>query len=157
MSKLVDEVRDLFKRNHSLVISTVSPRGNPQSSLVVYVSDGDVLYAMTGEGTRKVKNIKKKPLVSVTIPFYKNLLHRLITRAPPASIMFKADSEIISYNEEEPRRLFKQHMGMEPPDTPNEDHVWLRLKPRSRVTCYGVGIPLWEMRKPEKAYKIVKL
>ena len=106
MGKLADEVRNLFKRNNSLVLSTVSSTGNPQSSLVVYVSDGETIYVMTGEMTQKIKNIKKNPLVSVTIPFYKNLLHRLITMAPPASLTFKAVASILPFNEEEPRKLF---------------------------------------------------
>ena len=157
MGKLADEVRNLFKRNNSLVLSTVSSKGNPQSSLVVYVSDGETLYVMTGEMTQKIKNIRKNPLVSVTIPFYKNLLHRLITMAPPASLTFKADADILPFNEEEPRRLFKKRMRMEPPDMPNENPVWVRLKPRRRVTCLGVGVPLWELRNLDKAFKVVRL
>jgi len=157
MGKLADEVRNLFKRNNSLVLSTVSSKGNPQSSLVVYVSDGETIYVMTGEMTQKIKNIKKNPLVSVTIPFYKNLLHRLITMAPPASLTFKADADILPFNEEEPRKLFKKRMRMEPPDMPNEKPVWVRLKPKSRVVCLGVRVPLWELRNLDKSFKVVRL
>ena len=157
MGKLADEVRNLFKRNNSLVLSTVSSKGNPQSSLVVYVSDGETIYVMTGEMTQKIKNIKKNPLVSVTIPFYKNLLHRLITIAPPASLTFKADADILPFNEEEPRKLFKKRMRMEPPDMPNEKPVWVRLKPKSRVVCLGVGVPLSELRNLDKSFKVVRL
>ena len=112
---------------------------------------------MTGEMTQKIKNIKKNPLVSVTIPFYKNLLHRLITMAPPASLTFKADADILPFNEEEPRKLFKKRMRMEPPDMPNEKPVWVRLKPKSRVVCLGVGVPLWELRNLDKSFKVVRL
>ena len=155
MGKLADEVRNLFKRNNSLVLSTVSSKGNPQSSLVVYVSDGETIYVMTGEMTQKIKNIKKNPLVSVTIPFYKNLLHRLITMAPPASLTFKADADILPFNEEEPRKLFKKRMRMEPPDMPNEKPVWVRLKPKSRVVCRGVGVPLWELSNLGKSFTVL--
>ena len=157
MNKLIDDFRSILRKNNAMVLSTVSSRGNPQCTLIVYVSDGETLYAMTGERTQKVKNIKKNPHVSVTIPFYKSLLHKLVSKAPPASIMFKADAEIIPYTAEEPRNLFRQKMGIEPPDAPNEGHTWIRLIPRNRITCYGVGVPLWDMRTPEKALKVIKL
>jgi hypothetical protein len=157
MSSLVDEVRKLFRQNNSLVLSTVSAKGTPQSSLVVYVSDGETLYIMTGLETQKVKNISKNPLVSVTIPYYKNILHRIITRAPPASLTFKADADFLPFGSDEPRKLFKKRMGMETPDMPNARPVWIRLRPRSRVTCLGVGVPLWQLRNLEKSHKIVKL
>lgn len=82
------EVRKTVKKNRWLTISITSIGGVPQSSLVVYASDGYVIYILTGKNTIKVRNIKKNKRVSVTIPFYKNFVHRMISVAPPAAIEF---------------------------------------------------------------------
>jgi hypothetical protein len=51
--KLEQEVRDIIKRNRWLTLSTSSPKGKPQSSLVVYASDGNKIIILTGKKHRK--------------------------------------------------------------------------------------------------------
>jgi len=55
--KLEREVRDIIKKNRWFTLSTTSPRGGPQSSVVVYASDGYVIYVLTGKSTVKARNI----------------------------------------------------------------------------------------------------
>ena len=61
------EVRDTIRRNRWLTLSTASQKGMPQSSLVVYASDGYIIYILTGKNTVKIRNILKNPKVSVTM------------------------------------------------------------------------------------------
>jgi len=68
-TELEREVRDTIKKNRWLTLSTTSQKGVPQSSVVVYASDGHVIYVLTGKDTVKIRNIKKDNRVSVTIPF----------------------------------------------------------------------------------------
>ena len=67
--KLEKEVREVIRKNRWLILSTSSLQGTPQSSLVVYASDGYIIYILTGNNTQKIKNILNNPETSITIPF----------------------------------------------------------------------------------------
>jgi len=156
-SELEREVRDTIRKNRWLTLSTSSPEGTPQGSVVVYASDGYTIYVLTGRSTAKIRNIARNPRVSVTIPFYKSLIHRLITIAPPAAITFRATAEIIEFDDGEATEFYEKTLKFKVPEDVTGDAVWLRLTPGSSATCHGVGIRLWELRDPEKAHKIVRL
>ncbi len=57
-------VRDTIKRNRWLTLSTISPKGVPQSSVVVYASDGYVIVVLTGRDTAK-----ETPKLNITSRF----------------------------------------------------------------------------------------
>jgi hypothetical protein len=156
-SGLEYEVRDVIKRNRWLILSTASPKRVPQSSLVVYASDGYKIYILTGKDTYKIKNIVTNPSVSVTIPFYKNLLHRMIVLAPPAAVSFKAKAEIIDFGDKAAAEFYQRVLRYKLPDEFAETGVWLRLTPVNIATCHGLGVSLLEFRDLEKAYKVIKL
>ena len=156
-NKLEKEVRDTIKKNRWLTLSTTSPKGTPQSSVVVYASDGYTIYILTGKNTVKIRNILKNPRVSVTIPFYKSFLHRMISRAPPAAITFRARGETREFDDSEATEFYEKTLKFKVPDNLGEEGIWIRLTPGDSATCLGVGISLLEMRDLEKALKIVNL
>lgn len=156
-NQLEKEVRDTIKKNRWLTLSTSSPKGIPQSSLVVYASDGYTIYILTGKDTFKVRNILKNPRVSVTIPFYKSFIHRMIGVAPPAAITFRARAETLGFETGEAADFYKKALKYEVPENLVEDSLWIRLTPGNSATCLGVGVGLLEMRDPVKAHKIIKL
>lgn len=155
--KLEQELRDIIKRNRWLILTTSSPKGTPQSSLVVYASNGNQIIILTGKKTQKVKNLARNPLGSITIPFYKNFLHRMITFAPPASISLKADVEIIDFSDETASSFYQSVLKFKLPELVEKDSVWLRLELGGTATCHGVGVRLFDLRDPEKAHKIIHL
>ena len=156
-SGLEREVRDIIRRNRWLTLSTASPKGMPQSSVVVYASDGYIIYILTGKTTAKIRNIVRNPRVSVTIPFYKNLIHRLITIAPPAAITFRAKAETIEFDNREATEFYEKTLKFKVPDNFGEEGIWIRLTPGNSATCLGVGVSLLELRDLEKSLKIVRL
>jgi hypothetical protein len=156
-SKLEKEVRNTIRNNRWLIISTASLNSVPQSSVVVYASDGYVIYVLTGENTKKIMNMKQNNIVSITIPFYKNIIHRLIKVAPPAAISFRAKTEILDYSDIEAANLYKKALNFDLPEEVKEDSVWIKITPGQRASCYGVGIGLLELRDPSKAHKVIKL
>jgi hypothetical protein len=156
-AKLEQELRDIIKRNRWLILTTSSPKGTPQSSLVVYASDGNQIIILTGKKTQKVKNLVRNPVASITIPFYMNFLHRMITFAPPASISFKADVEIIDFSNETAASFYQRILKFKLPELVEKDSVWLRLELGGSATCHGVGVRLFDLRDPEKAHKIIHL
>jgi general stress protein 26 len=156
-NKLEREVRDTIKKNRWLTLSTTSPKGTPQSSVVVYASDGYTIYILTGKTTAKIRNILRNPRVSVTIPFYKNLIHRLITIAPPAAITFRARAETRQFDDSEATEFYEKALNFKVPDNMEEEGIWIKLTQGNSATCLGVGISLLELRDLEKAHKIVRL
>jgi hypothetical protein len=124
---------------------------------VVYASDGYTIYILTGKNTVKARNITKNNKVSVTIPYYKSFLHRLITVAPPAAISFKATAEPLEISDGEASLMYKKVLKFDLSEDLKADSLWIKLAPGNIATCYGVGISLHELRNPLKAHKIIKL
>jgi hypothetical protein len=156
-SGLEREVRDVIRKNRWLTLSTASPRGEPQSSVVVYASDGYTIYVLTGKSTAKIRNIMRNPRVSVTIPFYKSLIHRLITIAPPAAITFRARAETREFDDGEATEFYEKKLKFKVPENMGEEGIWIKLTPGESATCLGVGVSLLELRDLEKSLKIVRL
>ena len=153
--QLEKEVTEIIKRNRWLTLSTAS-EDRPQSSVVVYASDGQEIIVLTGRDTVKAKNIKYNNRVSVTVPFYKNLIHRLITVAPPASISFSTTAEVLPFDHDDILNRYEKRLNFKVPDSIKEESVWIKMPVGSRVTCYGVGVSLLEMRNSSKAHKTLR-
>jgi hypothetical protein len=156
MKDLVKEIRKIIKKNMWLVLSTSNKKGNPQSSVIVYESDGNILYFTTGINTLKARNIRNNSNVSVTIPFRMNFLHKLIP-APPAELHFKAKAEFLNRESEEVQTNLQKVLKHEAKAGIKSDTVYVKLTPAKKIATYGVGIKLLQLRFPEKARKIVDL
>ncbi len=154
---LEKEVRDVIRKNNWMVLSTANEKGVPQSSVVMYASDGNVFYVHTGKDFLKVKNIEKNSKVGVAIPFYKNLLHMLIKKAPPAEIHFKGEAEILPFDAKEPMEMYEKAISVEFSEEEMKNAAWIKITPSKKIVCYGVGVSLRTMRKPEEAMAVVEL
>ena len=156
MSELESEYRKQLKKNFWLVLSTTNDKLQPQSSLVVYQSDGKDIFIQTGKITVKAKNIMKNNKVSVTIPIRKNLMHKFLP-APPAEIHFKGTAEILPFENEYARKVFKKYLTHELPDEIKSESIWIKVTPSKRINTYRIGVKLWNMRDPTKARKVINL
>ena len=156
-ANLEQKLRDIIKRNRWLILTTSSKKGTPQSSLVVYASDGNQIIILTGKKTKKVKNLVRNPVASITIPFYINFLHRMIFFAPPASISLKTYVEIIDFSDEIVSSFYQRVLKFKLPELVEKGSVWMRLELKGSATCHGVGVRLFDLRHPEKAHKIIPL
>lgn len=156
MKELEHEIRNILKKNMWLVLSTVDDKHQPHSAVVVYQSDGRVLYVTTGVNTRKVKDIQKNKKVSITIPIRKNFLHKIVP-APPAELHFNATAELVPREDEHAREVFKKFLKHENEEQLSQDSIWIKITPSNVISTYGVGVKLFAMRNPEKARNIVRL
>jgi len=156
MKDLVQEVREIMKKNMWLVLSTANEKGNPQSSVIMYESDGNTIYFTTGKNTLKARNIRNNTNVSVTIPFRKNLLHKLIP-APPGELHFQAKAQLLERESNEVQTMLQRVLKFEEKSRIKSDTVYLKLTPKKKIATYGVGIKLLQLRFPEKARNIIEL
>jgi uncharacterized pyridoxamine 5'-phosphate oxidase family protein len=156
MKELAKEVRKIIKEKNWLVLSTVDENSKPHSSVVVYQSDGKLIYIQTGKETLKARNIKLNENVSITIPFRKNFFHKLIP-APPAELHFTTKASIRSKEDEEAKEVYSKYLKyLDDEELPLES-IWIRIEIPEVIATYGVGVSLFKMRDPEKARNIVKL
>ncbi|MFX0138522.1 MAG: pyridoxamine 5'-phosphate oxidase family protein [Candidatus Hodarchaeota archaeon] len=156
MKDLIKEVRKIIKENMWLVLSTVDDEGQPHSSVVMYQSDGYDIYFETGENALKTRSIRDNNRISVTIPFRKNFLHKIIP-APPAELHFKAKAEFISKDDEKARKIMERVIKYEEKAGIEDGTVWIKIIPSNIISTFGVGVKLLDMRKPEKARNLIKL
>jgi hypothetical protein len=155
MKDLRKEVRNILKKKNWLVLCNVDENNVPHSSVVVYQSDGKVIYFMTGKNTLKAKNIRTNNRVSITIPFWKNFFHKILP-APPAELYFTAIAEIKPFDDEEAREIFAKYLKYQENVENLDENIWIKIIPSKRIYTYGVGIRLLQMRNPEKARNIVE-
>ncbi|MHA1671301.1 MAG: pyridoxamine 5'-phosphate oxidase family protein [Promethearchaeota archaeon] len=156
MKDLKEEVKKVLKSNMWLVISTIDEKNQPHSSVVVYQSDGDIIIFQTGINTIKAKSIRKSNKVSITIPFRKNFLHKLIP-APPAELHFTAKAELVPYDNEEAKKIFAKFLKHSESIEKPQGTIWVKIIPSNLISTYGVGVKLFSMRKPNKARNLVNL
>ena len=150
------EFREILKKNFWLVLSTVNNRNQPQSSVVMYQSNGHEIFVQTGMSTQKAKNIRKNNQISVTIPFRKNLIHKFIP-APPAELHFKATAKLLPFDNEEARKVFAKFLKQIDKQTVPQESIWIEITPKSPINTYGVGVKLLQMRKPTKARNLIRI
>ena len=116
MKDLKKEVKKIMKKSMWCVLSTANSKGNPQSSVIMYMSDGNAIYFTTGEPTLKTRNMRKNSNISITIPFWKNIFHKFIP-APPAELHFKATVEFLPRDHPEIQTNLKRILDFEPDES----------------------------------------
>jgi hypothetical protein len=135
MIDLEKGVRKIFKKNNWLVLGTVDDKNIPHSSVVVYQSYGNLIYCMTGKNTLKARNIRTNSKVSVTLPFRKNFLHRIVP-APPAELHFTAEAEIKPFEDGEARTIFSKYLKYQENIENEEDNIWIKIIPSKKISTY---------------------
>jgi uncharacterized protein YhbP (UPF0306 family) len=156
MKDLKQKVRTLLKTNIWLVLATVDENNIPYSAVMFYQSDGDFIICLTGENTLKANNIRKKKKVAVTIPIRKNFIHKIIP-VPPAELHFTTTAEIKHKNDEEARRIYSKFLKYSDKAEFPQDYIWISIQIPNKITTFGVAVPLYKMRKPLEARKIIYL
>lgn len=140
-----EEVWPYIEKWPFAVVSFVTPESESRSAGIMYKVRDRALYVLTGPDTWKAKHIKANPHVSVTVTVPR--LPIRIRQAPPAVITFSGIGSVLEMKdvEEGLRNDLMRGVG----DLP--DTCVIRIEPKGRFVTYGIGIPMWQMRQPEKA------
>ena len=142
---LEDLTRVIAKQNFC-VLATQGPRG-PHVAGVGYFACGLEIYIPTSSKTVKARNITRNPRVAVHIA----VPWRLI-RAPPRSIQFRGDAEILPYDDAKANealkraplalRLVLRRLAKRSNRELFGENVWIRVKPTRRIETFMVGVPM---------------
>ena len=133
------------------VLGVVTAKNEARTAGVVYIVRDRKLYIATGMDTWKARHVAANPHVSVTIPIAKRIPVMPWIKIPAATITFAATGRVLAVQEVSPdllRAIFR--------DTADNkelmaDSCLIEVTPEKDFVTYGIGIPLMQMRFPEKA------
>ena len=132
------------------VLSTVNRDGSLQTTGILYgVSPPGTafrLYLLTDPGYLKVRNILRNPEVSFLVPYP----HHFLRFVPASCISFPGTAEIVPEDDPEARGAFQASrilkMNLEEVSS-MEEAVFIKIRPKRRMHCYGVGFGLMELMR----------
>ena len=132
------------------VLSTISPGGSLQTTGILYgvspPGSAFRLYLLTDPSYLKVRNILRNPEVSFLVPYP----HHFLRFVPASCISFPGTAEILPDDDPEGRSAFQANrilrMNLEEAAR-MEEVVYIKIRPKRRMHCYGVGFGLLELMR----------
>jgi hypothetical protein len=133
------------------VIGMVTARNEARTVGIVYIVRDRKLYIGTGKDRWKARHIAANPNVSMTIPIAKRIPLLPWIKIPAATITFSGTARVLDAAEA-PRDLLQAvFRQMADDQTMMADSCLIEVTPQKEFVTYGVGIPMLQMRDPEKA------
>lgn len=155
-----DSVERALRRRTFATVSTLTERGHPHATGVVYALSPPgtpfALYITTRTTTRKVRNIRARPEVAVVVP----VPHRFVPVFPPRCVQFLGMATVLDGDDAAAiqafdsswflrRILATEHRIVAQGDG---DLCFLRIGPGSTVFTYGMHTSLLaNLRRPRGA------
>ena len=133
------------------VLSYVTPKAQARSAGIVYMVRDRKLYVGTGNDSWKAKHIRLNPHVALNVTIPKRIPLMPWVKIPAATIAFSATASVQSMAETDPEVVQALMKGMADQEEIIAGSCMLVLRPTGHFVTYGVGVPLLDMRDPEKA------
>lgn len=146
-----DQVWREIDRHLFAVIGVVTSKGEARTVGVVYVVADHKLYIATQKAAWKVKHIAQNPHVSLTITLAKRIPFLPWIKIPAATISFAGLARVLEHREVTPEVLHKLYRGVVKDKAALAASCVIEVVPQHEFLTYGVGVPLLEMRFPNKA------
>lgn len=126
--KLTDKAKKLIDAKAFAHVATINKDGSPQVSPVWVERDGDVVIVNSEQKRLKVRNLKRTPLVSLSIQDPENDYSYVEIRGKVVEITPEGGFEGID-------RLGKKYMGVDkyPGNQPGDVRVQIKIEP-TRIT-----------------------
>jgi general stress protein 26 len=129
------------------ILNTVNRDNSPHTSGILYgvskPEDEFCIYVKTAKKFRKVKNIQRNSKVSFVIPFP----HHYFRFIPSGTITINGQAELVPIDSEEIREVFSEKSVLRMIVSEiNPDETFIRIRPKPKVFCYGVGFSVLELR-----------
>ncbi len=140
-----------LKKEIFAVLGMVTCKGEARTIGIVYIVHDHKIYVSTSKESWKARHIQSNPHVSMTVPIAKRIPFLPWIKIPAATITFSGNAKVLNPEEMEEEVLHSLLRGNEKDwDTLSTLSI-LEIVPVGEFVTYGVGIPLMQMRFPEKA------
>ena len=146
-----DQVWREIEQNLFAVLGMVTPSGEARTVGIVYVVNDHKLYIGTQRQTWKVKHIAANPFVSLTVPIAKQIPLMPWIKIPAATITFAGVARIRDNQAVKADVLNALYRDVVKDENAMAASCVLEVTPQGEFITYGVGIPLMQMRFPERA------
>ncbi|MFN8598387.1 MAG: pyridoxamine 5'-phosphate oxidase family protein [Anaerolineae bacterium] len=146
-----DQVWTELKKELFAVVGMVTPKGEARTAGVVYVVHDHKLYFATNTDTWKARYIQHNPHVAVTVPIAKRIPLMSWIKIPAATITFSGQARVFAASEASSDLQKALFRGLEADPNELATASIVEIVPVGEFVTYGVGIPLMQMRIPDKA------
>lgn len=146
-----DQVWEVIEKELFAVLGMVNARNEARTVGIVYIVEDRKLYIATGRETWKERHIRRNPHVSLTIPIVKRVPLMPWLKIPSATITFCGTARILEPHVAAPHLLQAIFRGSGADPATLEQSILIEVTPKGDFLTYGVGVPLMDMRTPEKA------
>jgi len=133
-----------------LVLSYVTPSGEPRSAGVMYTVIGSKLYIVTGPDSWKARHIAADGRVAVTVPVRRGGILSLLAPIPPATISCHGTAIVHPPGSPTVRPVLEQ-LGSLLPQERRASVALIEVIPEGMFASYGVGVALARMRDTDAA------
>ncbi|MCB8944816.1 MAG: pyridoxamine 5'-phosphate oxidase family protein [Ardenticatenaceae bacterium] len=146
-----EQVWQAIEKELFAVIGMVTAQHEARTVGIVYVVRDRKLYIGSSKDAWKVRHIAANPHVSVTIPIAKRIPLMPWFKIPAATITFSGAARILRA-QETPRVILEAvFRGVAHDEAAMADTCLIEVTPEKDFVTYGIGMPLMQMRVPEKA------
>jgi hypothetical protein len=145
-----DEVWREIEDASFLILSYVTPAGEPRSAGVMHKAIGHKLYVVSEPASWKARHIAADGRVAVTVPVRRGGVLSLLAPIPPATISFHGVAVVHAPDSPAIRPIVAQ-LGAVLPAGRREDVAVIEITPEGTFTTYGIGVPLTKLRDTEAA------
>jgi hypothetical protein len=146
-----DQVWTELNKQLFAVVGMVTSKGEARTVGVVYAAHDHKLYVATSKDTWKARHIQHNPHVSITVPIAKRIPVMPWIKIPAATITFAGQARVFDAAEAsgEIRQALFRGLEADPDQLATASIV--EITPIGDFVTYGIGVPLMQMRFPEKA------
>lgn len=146
-----NQVWQEIEANLFAVLGMVTPTGEARTVGIVYIVDDHKLYIGTDKAAWKAKHIARNPHVSVTVPIAKRIPFLPWIKIPAATITFSGMANVLEHRDVKADVLKKLYRGVVKDEEALAASCVIEVIPQEDFITYGVGVPLMQMRFPDKA------
>jgi hypothetical protein len=146
-----DQVWHEIEQNLFAVLGMVTAAGEARTVGVVYIVDNHKFYIGTNKAAWKVKHIACNPHVSLTIPITKRIPFLPWIKIPSATITVSGVANVLEHKDVKADVLKKLYRDVVKDEKAMAESCVIEVIPVKDFVTYGVGIPLMQMRIPDKA------
>ncbi len=133
------------------VLGMATSKGEARTVGVVYIVHDRKLYISTGKDAWKARHVRGNPHVSITVPIAKRIPIMPWIKIPQATITFSGEGTVHDAKSVSQDILHALLRGRETDSAMLETIRVIEIVPVGEFITYGVGIPLVQMRDPQKA------
>ena len=146
-----EQVWQAIEKELFVVIGMVTAKGEARTVGVVYVVRDRKLYIGTDKEAWKTRHVAQNPHVSLTIPIAKGIPLLPWIKIPAATITFSGTAQVLMPDEVPSDVLEALFRGLASDSDVMTGSCLIEVTPQKDFVTYGIGVPLLQMRHPEKA------